>query len=115
MPDPGFRAKNGIRTSWVPIKIDSGGQPMHIGDATVLLITEGPESSKTLNIYYEVDTESFGSFRGLAQVFYVLGVGEEVPEGASHVGSLALRSGTVFHIYLKVEEHKGGVQLQAEG
>ncbi|QEQ94380.1 hypothetical protein HWC66_gp77 [Gordonia phage Chikenjars] len=115
MSEPKFRAHNGIRTSWIPIDIDSGPQPMHIGDAKVLLITEGPDKSKTLNIYYEVDTESYEDFRSMAQVFYVIGIGEQVPEGATHAGSLALRSGNVFHVYIKNEEHKGGVQLQAEG
>ncbi|QAU06783.1 hypothetical protein HWC06_gp78 [Gordonia phage Duffington] len=114
MPEPKFRAHNGIRTSWIPIEIDSGPQPIHIGEVKVLLITEGPDKSKTLNIYYEVDTESYGDFRGMAQVFYVIGIGEKVPEGATHAGSLALRSGHVFHVYIKNEEHKGGVQLQAE-
>ncbi|WNM72457.1 hypothetical protein SEA_MOSSY_78 [Gordonia phage Mossy] len=115
MSEPKFRAHNGIRTSWVPINIDSGPQTLHIGDANVLLITEGPESSKTLNVYYEVDTESYEKFRKTVTIFYVIGIGEQVPEEAKHVGSLVLRTKDVFHIYQKIGVEINGVQLQAEG
>ncbi|QWY82410.1 hypothetical protein SEA_AFLAC_78 [Gordonia phage Aflac] len=115
MPDPGFRAKNGIRTSWIPIRIDSGPQPCYIGDAKVLLVTEGPESTKTVSLYYEVDTETYEEFRKTATIFYVVGVGEQVPEESTHVGSVVLRDLNVFHIYQGIEVDTDGVQLQAEG
>lgn len=88
---------------------------MHIGDAKVLLVTEGPDKSKTLNIYYEVDTESYGDFAKMKNVFYVIGVGEQVPETYEHAGSVLLRDGNVFHIYQGIEVDTDGVQLQAEG
>ncbi|QXO14102.1 hypothetical protein SEA_ALAINAMARIE_78 [Gordonia phage AlainaMarie] len=115
MSEPKFRAHNGTRTSWMPIDIDSGPQSCHIGDAKVLMITEGPESNKTLNLYYETDTETYEDFRKTMTVFYVIGVGEQVPLGCQHAGSVLLRSGSVFHIYQGTEVSNGGVQLQAEG
>lgn len=109
MPDPEFRAYNGIRTSWLPIKIDSEPQAVNIGDAKILLVTEGPESSKTLNVYYEVDSNSYGYFSNREMIFHVVGVAERVPEGTSHVGSVLLRDGNVFHIYREVQERKSNV------
>ncbi|QAU06310.1 hypothetical protein SEA_RICKMORE_76 [Gordonia phage Rickmore] len=117
MPDPKFRAKNGIRTMWLPIKIDSGAQKFHLGDAKILLVTEGTDSSKTINLYYEVDTASYEFYSKISLVFFVVGVAEEVPEGSMHVGSVRLRDGNVFHIYSRLEddeESEDGVQLQAE-
>ncbi|QJD49651.1 hypothetical protein HWD32_gp76 [Gordonia phage Secretariat] len=94
---------NGTRILTVPLSMKDGPQEMTLGSAKVLMATEGPKSTKTIDLHYEVDTASYEFFIKTSQTFYIVNNGARVPENSEHVTSLVLRSGDPVHIYRKVE------------
>ncbi|QPL14724.1 hypothetical protein SEA_SCHWARTZ33_79 [Gordonia phage Schwartz33] len=99
-----MRKHNGVRVLSVPLSLEEGPQVLMLGIVKVLMATEGPKSTKTVDIHYEVDTASYEWFNRSEAVFHVVRIGKEVPPNTEHVASLVLRSGDPIHIYREVQK-----------
>lgn len=80
---------------------DFRAQPIDVGNGKIIHVEQGRNGSGRIDIWFEVDIHEFNAGNN-ARNFKIIGTSHVVPEGYTHVGTVVMRDGLVWHIYQEV-------------